>query len=415
MAPTQRGPHSKNPKSPQSQPKQAPSSQKSPQSPPPQQHGHSHGGKQCSHNHGGDDSGSGDDDGDGDDNAHGHSHGRFRGEGPTKIPYYIVIAIIIGVWGGYLVAHYLENRHFITTQGTDPTLPYVLPKWLPFSQESSKLSFIFRPIYHLTPLSTHPAQWITFCIISWCFFLSFIRVTFTNPGCVDQFDPLWGFAKQSVATQNHFNYQFSQYHLPGAIPNTIELKHNATRRYCHKTNTFKPDRAHYCHATGRLVKRLDHYCIFLSASVGYNNHKFFILFLFWVVVLGFFISTKLVIGMNFINNLYGMHMLINLIVACFGGASSLALCGFLGFHLWLIKNSLTTIESGEKYNIWDHNSGYYKKSNFNVNLLLNFQQIFGHGHFLTWFLPVHPVRYPDEDGTLYPIALDVYPQGDDFE
>ena len=39
------------------------------------------------------------------------------------------------------------------------------------------------------------------------------------------------------------------------------------------------NRAKYCTRTGCVVARMDHYCVWLNATVGYGNHRTFMLFL----------------------------------------------------------------------------------------------------------------------------------------
>eukprot|EP00392_Amoebophrya_sp_AT5.2_P001337 g1339.t1 len=52
-------------------------------------------------------------------------------------------------------------------------------------------------------------------------------------------------------------------------------------RYCTIEGTYKPDRAHFCRTQGRNVLRMDHYCGFMNNTIGYDNHKHFLLFLLY--------------------------------------------------------------------------------------------------------------------------------------
>eukprot|EP00461_Guttulinopsis_vulgaris_P007099 UN07147 len=85
-----------------------------------------------------------------------------------------------------------------------------------------------------------------------------------------------------------------------------------------------------------------------------------------------------------------------------GIAVCFAISGFLGFHLYLISKSLTTLEFNEKYNKIDPNTGVYLTTPFDCGLYQNFVQVFGHGPIWSWFLPIPPVRLPHEkDGTFF--------------
>lgn len=50
--------------------------------------------------------------------------------------------------------------------------------------------------------------------------------------------------------------------------------------YCKTTLVKKPLRSKYCTRMGYVVARMDHYCIWLNLTIGYNNHRTFIIFLF---------------------------------------------------------------------------------------------------------------------------------------
>jgi hypothetical protein len=49
--------------------------------------------------------------------------------------------------------------------------------------------------------------------------------------------------------------------------------------FCRSLLVRKPVRSKYCTNTGLVIARMDHYCIWLNVSVGYGNHRMFMLFL----------------------------------------------------------------------------------------------------------------------------------------
>jgi hypothetical protein len=56
-------------------------------------------------------------------------------------------------------------------------------------------------------------------------------------------------------------------------------------RYCLKCEEFKPPRTHHCSDCARCTLKMDHHCPWVGNCVGYQNHKYFINFL-WFAVAG---------------------------------------------------------------------------------------------------------------------------------
>ena len=62
------------------------------------------------------------------------------------------------------------------------------------------------------------------------------------------------------------------------------LKDLLMYRYCQKCKLIKPPRSHHCSICNRCVLKMDHHCPWVGSCVAFNNHKFFIQFLTYVVV-----------------------------------------------------------------------------------------------------------------------------------
>ena len=62
-------------------------------------------------------------------------------------------------------------------------------------------------------------------------------------------------------------------------------------RTCRRCRQFKPGRAHHCSICDRCVIKMDHHCPWVNNCVGLGNHKFFLLFIFYVFVLSAYTLT----------------------------------------------------------------------------------------------------------------------------
>jgi hypothetical protein len=51
--------------------------------------------------------------------------------------------------------------------------------------------------------------------------------------------------------------------------------------YCQKCQLFKPLRTHHCSRCKRCTIKMDHHCKWINNCVGFHNHKYFILTLYW--------------------------------------------------------------------------------------------------------------------------------------
>jgi len=72
-----------------------------------------------------------------------------------------------------------------------------------------------------------------------------------------------------------------------------EKKRNNELRHCKWCGKFKPDRTHHCRVYGTCILKMDHHCPWIFNTVGFANHKYFFLVLFYAVVNLWFILLTL--------------------------------------------------------------------------------------------------------------------------
>jgi len=59
---------------------------------------------------------------------------------------------------------------------------------------------------------------------------------------------------------------------------------------CDICDAAKPPGTHHCRRCNRCVYRMDHHCVFLNTCVGAGNHRYFLLFLFWVALATLYVA-----------------------------------------------------------------------------------------------------------------------------
>ncbi|KAK9370294.1 DHHC palmitoyltransferase-domain-containing protein [Lipomyces kononenkoae] len=193
----------------------------------------------------------------------------------------------------------------------------------------------------------------------------------------------------------------------------VMAKENGQRRFCSKCKGWKPDRTHHCSTCGTCVLKMDHHCPWFSACIGYDNHKFFILFLIYVVL--FCVISFLASGIALLDwidrsqykeTYISLNRVFLFIISIVFG---IAVFVFLCCQLYLLFSNKTTIEAMEtqRYKSSVASSSYrYSQAPssdsvgniFDLGWRENFRQVMGDNP-LTWFIPV---RTSKGDGMTFP-------------
>lgn len=69
---------------------------------------------------------------------------------------------------------------------------------------------------------------------------------------------------------------------PGYVEKNDKI--DATTSVCKKCIAPKPTRTHHCSVCDRCVLKMDHHCPWLNNCVGFHNHRYFFLYMFYMLI-----------------------------------------------------------------------------------------------------------------------------------
>lgn len=169
--------------------------------------------------------------------------------------------------------------------------------------------------------------------------------------------------------------------------------------YCRRCKCVKPPHSHHCRVCGKCILHMDHHCPWISNCVGLKNYRYFVLFMFWVVLGLSFLFIHYVWPVWFSDiprsqltrEMRDLKRTLTLACVISLSAGIPVFC-LLSFHIYLICTAQSTIEfymnsrlrrsAAKRGETWVNPSDLGWKKNF--------QRIF-HAHnrfwWLTWCLP----------------------------
>jgi len=194
-------------------------------------------------------------------------------------------------------------------------------------------------------------------------------------------------------------------------PKLYEAKQNGDRRLCKWCNGFKPDRCHHCRVCKSCILRMDHHCPWIANCVGFHNHKYFFLLVFYSLITCNFIvwtMSQTLYEAVFVDEIPSIQRFLLVFGMTLSAMMAFLLFFFFAFHLRLMLVAATTIESCEKWRR-PGTTAAPRMPNYQRGWHEDLQSVLG-PHFLLWLLPVYP---PVGDGLFFPLNKDnpgVFPQ-----
>jgi len=247
--------------------------------------------------------------------------------------------------------------------------------------------------YHIWPLLSNEQrhgeaaeQCFLFNLVTFLLATCYIRAFLMHPGTIPEIgdDPYWEF----VPTDARSGLQASGTDMIGSM---LETKRSGHRRHCKWCSKYKPDRCHHCRICRTCILKMDHHCPWIYNCVGFRNHKYFFLLVFYAAVDCHLITWTMVettrssmasdtpfLTMWLVFFCWTLATLIGMVLSC-----------FFSFHVWLMSKSMTTIEFCEKQTRKGYDEHIHDRG-----MVGNIMAVLGDDPLL-WFLPLSA---PSGDG-----------------
>lgn len=216
----------------------------------------------------------------------------------------------------------------------------------------------------------------------------------------------------------YFNYIRTILINPGEVPKEFKNQENQDwnspltqasneresrwSKYCNKCQHSKPARAHHCHLCDKCVLRMDHHCPWICSCVGYNNHRFFVSFIFYLWVCCTILSFALGAGSFGIwpidEDIWNDNHSVITFILLLTFSLAITLGAFSIFHIYLILTNQTSIEF--QFNKMKYYQDRTFRNPYDLGYRENLRQIFGNNGILSYFLPT--LKNPPLNGYEWP-------------
>jgi len=220
---------------------------------------------------------------------------------------------------------------------------------------------------------------ICFNVVSVLLITCYLRCILVHPGAIPtkEEDPSWEFIPRDSAGHGDTSAGIS----------LQESKRSGDRRHCKWCTKFKPDRCHHCRVCKTCILKMDHHCPWIYNCVGFKNHKYFFLLLFYSVIdLWLIVWTMLPSVTSSTDSTIPFSQMFCLLFGeTLASFLSVLLTGFFFFHVYLMQKAMTTIEFCEK----NLKRTGHDPSTYDRGVIGNAKAVLG-DNYLTWLVPWDP-------------------------
>jgi len=181
---------------------------------------------------------------------------------------------------------------------------------------------------------------------------------------------------------------------------------------CRHCKAPKPPRAHHCPMCDKCVLKMDHHCPWINGCVGFNNQRYFCLFLLylWLATLDVVLSIGL-LRMGIVEQPYGTSSSLSEAPILFSFVLSLAIFVamtlFVGWNGHLVMTNQTSIEVqiNRQRSAEYRSSGVVYCNPYNLGLRANVQQVFGNFRY-AWSILLPSVKALSSNGHSFPTTVE---------
>lgn len=234
-----------------------------------------------------------------------------------------------------------------------------------YTVETTVQQVIYLTVYH-----------ILFIMFMW----SYYQTTITkNTNIADKFKLPDKVYEELTHTEDSAIQRLILEQFAKKLPN-VNRTASGSVRYCEKCQIVKPDRAHHCSVCQACVLKMDHHCPWINNCIGFNNYKFFVLYLLYSLLYCLYISGT---TMKYVVLYWhgGKFLILFLFFASLMFAISLI--SLFCYHCYLVLHNRTTLEALRAPVF----ASGPDKEGFDLGKKNNFLEIFGNSPEL-WLIPV---------------------------